>query len=134
MTTIKLSRTLVNQLLTQAQHDADNETCGLVAAKNNIPTRIYPVSNIAGDKKHLFEMDPGGQIQAMKAMREAGEELFAIYHSHPDAPASPSATDLQQASYRDALYLIISLNTKGVLDMRAYKIHEDDFEPVELVI
>lgn len=134
MTTIKLSRTLVNQLLTQSQHDAENETCGLIAAKNNIATRVYPVSNVAGDKQHLFEMDPEEQIHAMKAMREAGEELYAIYHSHPDAPASPSATDLQQAYYRDVLYLIISLNTKGVLEMRAYKIQQDNFEPVDLAI
>jgi proteasome lid subunit RPN8/RPN11 len=134
MTTIQLSRTLVNQLLTQAQHDASNETCGLIAAKNNIASRVYPVRNVAGDKQHLFEMDPEEQIHAMKTMREAGEELFAIYHSHPDAPASPSATDLEQASYRDVLYLIISLNTKGVLEMRAYKIQQDSFEPVDLAI
>jgi proteasome lid subunit RPN8/RPN11 len=134
MMNVKLPRPLVNQLLTQAQHDAENETCGLVAAKNGIATRAYPVSNVSGDKIHLFEMDPAEQIHAMKNMREAGEELFAIYHSHPHAPASPSETDLQQLSYRDVLYLIISLNTKGVLELRGFRINQQNFEAVELEI
>ena len=60
---------------------------------------------------------------AMKKMREADEELFAIYHSHPAAPATPSITDLELAAYPDAFYLIISLSTKGVLEMRAFKIN-----------
>jgi hypothetical protein len=30
--------------------------------------------------------------------------------------------DLEQAAYPDALYLIISLNTKGILEMRGFKI------------
>ena len=56
-------------------------------------------------------------------MREQQEELFAIYHSHPTAPAEPSATDLEMANYPDALYLIISLNTKGVLEMRGFRLN-----------
>ena len=65
-------------------------------------------------------------------MRENGEELFAIYHSHPHAPATPSATDLQQAAYPTALYLIISLNTKGVLELQGFRLHRQQVTPVEL--
>ena len=57
----------------------------------------------------------------MKTMRENGETLFAIYHSHPSAPPEPSIHDLEGLGYPDALYLIISLNIKGVLEMRAWQ-------------
>jgi proteasome lid subunit RPN8/RPN11 len=60
----------------------------------------------------------------MKQIRDKQQNLFAIYHSHPTAPAIPSATDIEQASYPDAVHLIISLNTKGVLELRAFRINE----------
>jgi proteasome lid subunit RPN8/RPN11 len=61
----------------------------------------------------------------MKSMRDLGEHFFAIYHSHPTAPALPSAEDINLTSYPDALHLIISLNTKGILEMRGFKIQEN---------
>jgi proteasome lid subunit RPN8/RPN11 len=68
----------------------------------------------------------------MADMRNQSEKLFAIYHSHPKAPAQPSIYDLEAASYPDALYLIISLNTKGVLEMRGFKISKKSSEEVVL--
>lgn len=134
MNIIKLPRTIVNQLLTQAQQHADMEVCGLISSKNNKAVRVYPVDNISSDKSHLFEMDPARQIEVMKTMRENGEQLFAIYHSHPDSPAEPSIKDIEQSSYPDALYLIISLSTKGVLEMKGFYIRDSKIEIVDLLI
>lgn len=134
MKAYKIPRTIVNQLLAQSQHNPEEETCGMVSQKDGIPMQVYPVDNIAGEKNTLFEMDPQQQIHAMKAMRERGQDLFAIYHSHPHAPAQPSTRDLQEAGYPEALYLIISLDTKGVLDMRGFHLAQDRFEPVMLEI
>ena len=98
------------------------------------PENVYPVDNISSDKQHLFEMDPKKQIQAMKAMRENNEQLFAIYHSHPDTVAEPSVSDIAQSSYPETLYLIISLSTKGVLQIKGFYIKDNDIEAVELTI
>jgi proteasome lid subunit RPN8/RPN11 len=117
-----LPRTLVNTMLRHAQLSPENEVCGLIGARDGIPCRCYQVANVAGEPAHLFQMDPRGQIDAMRAMRERGENLFAIYHSHPDSPPVPSETDLKEAGYPDALYLIISLGTKGVLEMRGWRL------------
>ena len=78
-------------------------------------------------------MDPRDQIDALREMRERGESLFAIYHSHPDSPPAPSETDLKQAGYPEALYLIISLDTKGVLEMRGWRL-TPRWEEVELLV
>jgi len=133
MKNIHLPRNIVNQLLTYAQHDPELETCGLVGASNDTPAHVYPIENIAEEKQRLFEMDPAKQIAAMKLMRDRDESLFAIYHSHPHASAEPSLLDIQQASYPDAVYLIISLNTKGVLEMKGFYLNNDKAETVELV-
>ncbi|HEY0721083.1 MAG TPA: M67 family metallopeptidase [Gammaproteobacteria bacterium] len=132
MSRIALPRTLVNQLLHHAQRAPEDEVCGLIGAAADGAMRLYPVANVAEDAHHLFIMEPKGQIDAMRQMRQAGETLFAIYHSHPHAPAAPSSLDLQQAAYPEALYLIVSLDTQGVLEMRGYRLHDGAVENIEL--
>jgi proteasome lid subunit RPN8/RPN11 len=122
---IALPRSLVNQLLHYAQSSPDLEICGLIGARNGLPGTCYPVRNIAEQPDCRFALDPEEQINAMRRMGERGEELFALFHSHPAAPAEPSATDLEQAAYPDALYLIVSLNTQGVLELRGFRIGAD---------
>jgi [CysO sulfur-carrier protein]-S-L-cysteine hydrolase len=127
---VRLPRPLVNQLLRLAQHAPREEICGLIAGRDGRYLNAYPVPNIAGDRGHRFELDPRGQIDALRAMRERGEELMAIYHSHPDAPAQPSLTDIAQHEYPGLLYLIVSLVTEGVLEMRAFRIRDGTVQEV----
>ena len=122
---IDLPRPLVNQLLHCAQNSPEAEVCGLIGARNGSPSTCYPVRNTALQPGVRFQLDPVEQIEAMRRMRERGEDLFAIFHSHPTTPAEPSPVDLSEAAYPDALYLIISLNTKGVLEMRGFKMAEN---------
>ena len=133
MKTVHLPRPVVNRILGHAQSAPEREVCGLVAARNG-RMRCIPVDNTASDPQRRFVMDPAAQIEAMRAMREAGEELFAIYHSHPRAPAEPSAADLEQSGYPQALHLIVSLNTEGVLELRGYRYADGGPEAVQLEI
>jgi len=118
--TARITRPIVNQLLHHAQLSPDGEVCGLIGSRDGLPSHCYPVANIATTPRRLFAMDPAQQIAAMRDMRERGEALFAIYHSHPAGPSFPSATDLAQANYPKTLYLIISLQTRGVLEMQGF--------------
>ncbi len=132
MDTVALPRSLVNRLLADAQTHPEEEVCGLVGARDGRASTLYPVPNVSSDPGRLFDMDPKALVDAMRTLRERGESLFAIYHSHPHAPAVPSAEDLRQAAYPDAIYLIVSLDTKGVLEMRAWRLREGRAEEIEL--
>lgn len=132
METLRLPRTLVNEILTQAQHSPELEICGLIAGKDGRASRCYPVSNSAPHPERRYQMEPKGQIDAMRQMRENGEALIAIYHSHPHTPATPSATDIEEASYPGAVYLIISLDTTGVLQISAFRIADGSAAPLAL--
>ncbi len=134
MKDVRFPRPLANRILALAQSSPDKEICGLISARNNQPLRCIPVANVADQPDHLFTMDPAQQIDAMRQMREQGETLFAIYHSHPTESAEPSATDLEQVGYPEALQLIISLNTKGVLELRGYTFVNGEAEPVHLEV
>ncbi|MEW5755001.1 MAG: M67 family metallopeptidase [Pseudomonadota bacterium] len=132
MNTIQLPRTIVNQLLAHAQSRDAVEVCGLISSKHGHPARCYPIPNTASNPRKHFTMDEHAQIDAMRTIREQGEALFAIYHSHPHAPAQPSAEDLQHDEYPEALRLIVSLNTKGVLELRAFSVVNGRAEAVGL--
>ncbi len=131
---ITLPRTLANRLLTLAQSQSQAEVCGLIGRTDDNLYQVYPVENIASNPEQVFEMAPQQQIDAFRQMREQQQTLFAIYHSHPHSPASPSRKDLDEAGYDSALNLIISLDTTGVLDMRGYYYQDDRACPVDLAI
>ena len=132
MTALALPRPIVNRLLAEAQQHPDTEVCGLIGARDGHAVSVYPVPNVSPDPGRLFDMDPRALIEAMRTLRERGERLHAIYHSHPHAPAEPSGEDLRQAAYPEAAYLIISLDTKGVLEMRAWRLNGQQADEIEL--
>ncbi|MCX4187638.1 M67 family metallopeptidase [Methylophaga sp. OBS4] len=131
--TVQIPRTLVNQLLHQAQLSPAQEVCGLVG-RDQDDCVCYPIENVATDASVLFALNASEQLAAFKKMKEKGQELFAIYHSHPSSPPIPSEIDIEEANYSEALYLIISLNTKGVLEMRGFYLRDGTNEEVELII
>jgi len=131
---VVLPQQLFNDLLTQAQAEPEREICGLVSARNDRPGNIYPIANVSSFPERLFEMDAKAQIDAMRSMREQGESLYAIYHSHPQGAAVPSALDRDQVAYPEALYIIIATGTDGVLELRCYRLQDSTFREVELEI
>lgn len=129
-----LSRPLVQKIFAHAQMEPDAEVCGLIGGKDGHAASHYPVKNLSPQPDCLFQMDEQAQITAMKRMREQGEELFAIYHSHPTAPPEPSNHDSEGLGYPDTWYLIISLNIKGVLEMRAWRLESERFNEYKVQI
>ncbi|MDH5393620.1 MAG: M67 family metallopeptidase [Gammaproteobacteria bacterium] len=134
MQTIQLPRQIVNKILAHAQTREQQEICGLISQNKLNEMKIFPVTNISTDASRFFEMDAAEMIHAMKSIRNEDAELFAIYHSHPTTAAFPSAIDIEKAGYPDALYLIVSLNTTGVLELKGFKIQGDTVQPLELVL
>lgn len=128
---IRLSAQLRRRMLEHARSAPDREVCGLVAGSAGQPVNYYPVANVAPDPARRFLMDPEGQIHAMRSMREAGEDLLGIFHSHPDAPAKPSATDRKLAAYPDIVYFIASLKAAAP-DLQAYHYNGDRFSKLIL--
>lgn len=129
---LTLPRPLVNIMLAQAQHSPELEICGLIGGKNGHALHCYPVANSARHPGQRYVMDPKGQIDALRQMRDRDEELIAIYHSHPHSVVNPSSIDLKEAQYPDAAYIIISLNTQGVLEMAAFKLSDGKTTPIHI--
>jgi len=121
MTTLTLTRALRDEMIMHAVGLWPEEACGLVAGRDGRGVRFYPIENVHHSPV-AFEMEPVQQVRAMLAMEADGLELLAIYHSHPDGPAQPSATDVALAYYPDTVQLILSLADRAHPTLRAFTI------------
>lgn len=130
---IEIPHPLVAELFYQAKSLPDREVCGLLGARKNVPSTCYPVKNVSTRPNCRFSMDAKGQIEAMRAMRNKQEDLFAVYHSHPTSEALPSKIDIEEAAYFEVLYLIISLQLEGHPELRGFRLSRPDpFKEVAL--
>jgi proteasome lid subunit RPN8/RPN11 len=134
MITLKLPCSLINQLFYHAQTTPTEEICGLIGRNEANQFCCYAIPNIAIQPTCRFEMSPQQQIAALRAMREQHQNLFAIYHSHPHSEALPSWLDIKMAYYPEAFYLIISLYSKGILQLRGFQLQSTIFKEINLVI
>ena len=75
-----------------------------------------------------YAIDPQDLLRLTIATDDADEVFWAIVHSHVASPARPSPTDLREAHYPDALYLLVSLSpaeadaATGAPCLRAWRI------------
>jgi proteasome lid subunit RPN8/RPN11 len=125
-----------DQILAHAKEADPAECCGLIGGADDWVMSIYPLHNVAVEANVSYEAAPEDLFAAQREMRDRGEELLAIYHSHPrSAYPAPSETDVRLAYYPQAVYFIIGLAGPQPVT-RAFHISERDqrWEEVEYVI
>jgi len=130
---IELDAVFFDEIVQQAKGEFPNEACGLLAAKEGVPVRVYPMRN-ADASPVTYRLDPKEQLQVFNDIDDQGLELWGIYHSHTHSEAYPSETDRRQAFYPEARYLILSLEDRDNPVMRGYRIIEGDVREEEVRI
>lgn len=108
------------------------EACGLLGGRDGAVRRVIPVANAARSATR-FRMQPEQQVRAMLALEAEGLEMTGIFHSHPEGPPGPSATDLAEAAYPQAAYLIWSPGPQGWA-CHAFRLEPDGARPIALVV
>jgi [CysO sulfur-carrier protein]-S-L-cysteine hydrolase len=123
---LEIPRDLHDAMVKHCLDEAPREACGLLAGFAPRVTSFYPLQNAAAsetryyaDERHLFAVH-------MK-LRERGEEILAIYHSHPRWQAVPSKTDLRENYYGPVPRIIVSLLQADPV-VRVWRLDEDSYE------
>ena len=133
MNELIISKALLQQIIYHCKSVCPNEACGILAGKNNVVEKIYEMTNIENSTVSYL-MEPKEQFRIMREMRNSGENMIAIYHSHPHSQAYPSAKDVNLASYPDSAYMIVSLADQEKPDVRAFEIIEGEVKEVGITI
>ena len=121
---ISLKQTHVDEIISHARDVAPHECCGLVGGCDDRTRTVYPLLNSAEDPLVTYEASPEDLFAAQRRMRDSGEQLLAIYHSHPRSPdPQPSETDVRLAYYPSAVYFIVGLAGAAPC-LRAFRISE----------
>lgn len=130
---ISIQQSHLDGILKHARQEAPRECCGLIGGRDSQTQTVYALRNVATDSLVTYEAAPEDLFAAQRAMRECGEQLLAIYHSHPRSEdPTPSATDVRLAYYPSAVYLIVGLGKEEPC-LRAFRISEREgqWEPAE---
>lgn len=128
---LRLKSAQWEKILRHASADAPLEACGLLAGKDGQVQKVFPMRNAAHSPVR-FRLDPQEQFDIFSAMEERGLDLLGIYHSHPGGPATPSPTDVAEATY-PAVNLILSA-AGGKWQGHGYWIEAGGFHEVPLEI
>jgi proteasome lid subunit RPN8/RPN11 len=89
------------------------------------------MKNLSGSAAE-YEMDPAELVRVLRELRDSGERLVAIYHSHPHGPAELSKRDIEQAYYPEAAQLLVSLADLERPQCGAFRIIDGLSLPIEV--
>lgn len=132
---MRISKTLLDEVVGHALEDAGNEVCGLVAVTGegeHTATRVYRARNVH-ESPMKFEIEPKEMLGLYNAIEDQGWELGAIYHSHVRSPPYPSQTDVNfAASWPGVEWIIVGLKAGAEPEVRSYLIDGGSIEEVPI--
>ncbi|MGB0581331.1 MAG: Mov34/MPN/PAD-1 family protein [Limisphaerales bacterium] len=97
------------RILTDVESAYPAEGCGLILVRGTLSTRVRPCTNaqmkyheldpaaFPRTDRNAYFIEPRELLQVERELRETGEKILGIYHSHPDAEAYFSEEDQAQA-------------------------------------
>jgi proteasome lid subunit RPN8/RPN11 len=126
--TIRLPRALADQLIAHARAAAPNEACGLIGLQGDQVARYEPAANAAPNPRWHFYIDPEEVLVLLKRIEREFECDSGVFHSHPNSPAYPSATDkvMMRNAWPGCVQLMVSLRNDATAgpEVYAYRIDE----------
>ena len=114
-----LPQSIYFAMLAHARSEYPREACGLLRGREGRVTGFLAARNVAQAPHRDYEVDAESLLRAL-TWEDEGDELIAIYHSHPTSPAYPSAVDAGRAFYPDSVYLILSLQEREAPQLQGY--------------
>lgn len=122
MNPLRILESALIELRCHVAQSPQQEVCGLLSGANGTVTRVLAAENAAADPATSYEIAPRELFARMRQIREAGETLLGIYHSHPNGRSTPSDRDLAEAYYPDAAHVIATINENAEVTLRAFYI------------
>lgn len=125
-----------------ARREAPRECCGLLLGTDTpvgdgpAIQRAEPTRNLAAEATR-YDIDPIDHFRILRDARRSGLTVLGAYHSHPNSPPVPSATDLAEG-LPNFLYVIVTLKPRPgewppESGIRAYYFEGPSFREVKMI-
>ncbi|TXF12392.1 Mov34/MPN/PAD-1 family protein [Pelomicrobium methylotrophicum] len=136
MATLQLPESERKRLEAWMREGYPQETCGLLIGRSRDGVtqvvEVVQARNLNQERaRDRYLLDPDDYLKADESARARGLSIVGIWHSHPDHPARPSATDRAHA-WEGWSYLIASVSREGVTDLRSWRLRSGAFEEEEV--
>jgi proteasome lid subunit RPN8/RPN11 len=135
---VRLSTDLVQAIVDHARADYPNEACGVIvgdrpAADGGLALRWVPMRNEYASPLR-YRINAEDLYPVLVEVDDSDDKAFwAIVHSHVRSAAYPSPTDVAQAVFPEALYILVSLEGDEPA-LGAFRIVDGTIFPVELLV
>ena len=128
---LELSAALQGRLERWAHEGYPQECCGLLLGRVNDGVvhvdEVVQARNANTERaRDRFELDAQDVLRADEQARARALDVVGVWHTHPDHPARPSATDRAHA-WDGWSYLILSVDAQGVEALRSWRLAGADF-------
>jgi proteasome lid subunit RPN8/RPN11 len=99
------------RMINHCKEEKPLEACGLLVGEAGHVTAGY-----ATDNQHrspvIYKVDDLQLLEVDRESRAQRKEIIGIYHSHVLTDPVPSRTDIEQATWPEAFYIIVSLKDR----------------------
>ncbi|MBO7669326.1 MAG: M67 family metallopeptidase [Oscillospiraceae bacterium] len=124
-TVVRLAGKEVRKMQQHAESEYPFEACGLlggVADNGTVDVKeVWLLRNTDRSEEH-FSLDPEEQLAAILDMRAKGLSPVGNWHSHPHTPSRPSREDIRLAYDPNAVYMILSLESRAAPNLNAFSV------------
>lgn len=118
-------------MLAHARAELPNECVGFLAGTAGVVTQCLPLVNELRSPTE-FLTEPRSLFAAYKAMRAAGTDVLAVYHSHPTSAPVPSKKDVARNTYGPAVAWVIVGLAGDEPEVRAWWLSETGYREASL--
>lgn len=151
---LKMPKVLRDQMVAHCRSTYPKEACGVLAAEarnesglasalrapgspggapGEVVVQVYPMTNV-DDSPIGYSLNPAEQLAVEKQMRQRGQRMIGIYHSHTASEAYPSSVDVSLAISSDVSYVLISLKNRNRPEFKSYRIDGARVMPEEVQV
>ncbi len=141
---LKLTQAQLQEIRQHGEKTYPYECCGVLTGESGPDgtkrvLRVIGCDNADSDKpQRWYQIDPRDLVRIQRQAYESGQDIIGFYHSHPEAPARWSASDLAEAHWPGCSYVITSVEQGKAKESNSFLLSGEEadkrFEDEEISI
>jgi proteasome lid subunit RPN8/RPN11 len=141
---LKLRTAQLEQIRRQGESTYPHECCGVLTGETRSDgvkevLKAVACNNADSDKpQRWYQINPRDLVRIQREAYGRNQDILGFHHSHPDAPARWSTSDLAAAHWPGCSYVIVSVEQGKAGQTNSFELMGDEsdkrFEDEEVIL